>query len=127
MIGAPVIEHHQPAFPAPFIDLNRELASIADVETGNNDLAVGKKKERSRYQITKERWRAAAPSIPFERAWDHKISFPIAKSIVFEIISDLNSEGIPITPESVARGWNPKAPPDYAIRIGNLYRDAGTP
>lgn len=99
------------------------LYALACVESGQNPAALGKHGERSAWQLTEAAWKEET-GVPFEYATTRP---ELAEAVVIwrikRICRGLEQHGVEITPEAIARAWNPLAPPDYAQRVVNLYYD----
>lgn len=52
---------------SPAIDFDRLSSCIAQVESSNNDMAIGKQGERGRYQIQQQLWQQIS-HLPFDQA-----------------------------------------------------------
>lgn len=52
---------------SPSIDFDRLASAISQVESGNNDSAIGKQGERGRYQIQQQLWQQIS-HLPFDQA-----------------------------------------------------------
>lgn len=128
------------------VDLSLLLHCIAQVETGNNDLKIGPKGERSRYQISEKVWYQHWPTRPFYRCrgdaamytavdhicwldrnltygvWDTFKTYPLAWCWHggLESWTDYNSnrKSMSLNTRNTVRLCN------YATRVCNLYDDA---
>ncbi len=123
------------------------LSAISAVESGNNDLAVGRANERSRFQISEYVWQqhataARADSRIALAVWtgdfakdaaDPDKAAIVAELHVLWLAKQLEAQGRPVTAETLALAWNAglagsKHPPagsrDYAARVAALYDEA---
>ena len=105
------------ALPAHAIDTGRMLAALAGVETASRDVR-GRAGEATPWQLTAATWRrySSAPH------GDPRVARTVAELHVRQCAAELRQRGVRVTPEAIARKWNPRAPRDYVERIGNLYR-----
>ena len=120
-------------------DLQRPafLNSIAQLETGTIDVGrpcakIGRRGERSAWQISPEVWREYCEA-PFTRASsDGRLAAMVAAAHLEWLRLSLEQKGRPATPYNLALAWNAglgavltgKAPPgahDYAARAVALY------
>lgn len=97
------------------------LRALAAIETGNNPRAVGKKGERSAWQLMPATWRIYTRR-PFREATTNEVlAQAVARAHLAATLSRLGKGGRVVMPADVARAWNPRAPRDYAQRLTNLY------
>ena len=112
------------------------LMAIAEVESGNNDKAIGPAGEVSRYQMTKTVWRQYAPASFDWRNRDNAewIAVKHANWIRVRLPKDLEND-----PAAIAACWNvgveafkrcgydvnrlPLSARDYVERVMNVYED----
>jgi hypothetical protein len=112
------------------LDLPTLVAAISLVETGDNDLAVGKHGERSRFQIIERVWNHHTHLTHRIHAKNPRVSVLITLDHIDKcIIPYLASREQPITPFTVAGCWNGGCwgftqldwGRDYAERVANTY------
>lgn len=84
------------------INLSILLSAIALVESGNDDNAIGRHGERSRYQITATVWRQHEKRWPFGAATNPIV----AKRVASRHLRWFVRNGIPETPWEMAYAWN---------------------
>ncbi len=113
---------------------DRLLAAISQVESGDRDDAVGRRGERSRYQLSERVWLHFS-SLPFSRGDDPGFSRDVALAYLGWIEAQLRLHRRPATPYEMALAWNAgvagsRRPSsrarDYAERVAALY-DAESP
>lgn len=109
---------------AASVDESVMLWAIGSVESGNDPRAIGKiRRERSEWQFMPGTWTQYTDA-PFERATtDPSLARRVARQHLDAIVHRLERNRKPVTPQNIARAWNPGAPTDYAQRITNLYLD----
>lgn len=115
-------------------DLSRLLACIAAVESNDDDLAVGKRSELSKYQISREVWYQHNPDLNFVLACNGVRARETAFKHLVWLSDHLNND----SPFWLAHGWRfgleatrnimdifyPDRPTSsYCSRIENLYND----
>ncbi len=84
------------------------LRAIAEIETGNDDSAIGKAGERSRYQIKKDVWFQYA-KVPFEsNASNVLISREVARKHITNMLIRVQTAkpGVVLTPRDFYIIWN---------------------
>lgn len=100
------------------------LYAIAEVESGQCDLAVGTRGEVGRYQMMPATWRQYT-NAPLAAAQQ----YPIARSVALQHLAAI-AKGVGDDPYRCAIAWNrgvgyaqkhPEARSDYAQRVVNLY------
>ena len=106
----------------------RTYKALAELETGNNDFAVGKAGEVSRYQIMPYVWSNTVP-ININYATNNLYSQTVARMIIEQRRNLLRDVGHP-TPFEIALLWHrpghlykhtTQSDNDYATRYSNLW------
>jgi len=110
-----------PAAAAVPIDSTRLLWAIRQVESGDRWDRRGAAGELGAYQFTAARWHELAPDLAFDSARNPSAGDLVARRALARIVAELERRRQPVTVRNISRGWNPRAPPDYADRLGNLY------
>ncbi|MBE2216471.1 MAG: lytic transglycosylase domain-containing protein [Opitutaceae bacterium] len=113
-------------------DLERHafLHAIAEVETGGNARAIGRKGERGMFQFTRTTWRLHSQRA-FADAHIPSVSFEIAARHYDWLYDGLLRNGRQPTPYLMAAAWNaglgrvvngqlPRSSRDYATRVVNI-------
>lgn len=106
------------------------LQSIAEVESGDHDYAVGKHGERGRFQFTEQVWKMHT-TVDFHFAHDRLMSNLVAREHLRYLFSEFDRLGYVPTPYNLAACWNagirggarrplPQRVADYATRVSNL-------
>lgn len=106
------------------------LRAIAEVETGGNARAVGRKGERGMFQFTRTTWRLHSQRA-FADAHIPSVSFDVAARHYDWIYDGLLRNGRQPTPYLMAAAWNaglgrvingplPRSSRDYASRVVNI-------
>ncbi len=123
------------------INLAYLLVAIASVESGGNNLAVGKAGERSRFQISESVWRQHAGEKGVTagdfatNAATHEVAHRVAEAHVVWLARQLEAHKRPVTVEALALAWHlgavgerngPHTPAqvDYAARVAALYAES---
>ncbi len=121
------------AFATPTeVDLPRLLQAVAQVESGCDDKAVGKRGERGRYQLSPAVWGQHARKQPFTLAHNATESKVVADHHIQWLLDRLRFASIELTPYNIALAWNAgfsamthnkltAVHRDYADRVVNLY------
>jgi len=112
------------------LDISILLICIALVETGNNQKAIGKAGERSKYQITRAVWREHSTKPFTEATNDPAMATIVAVSHINHcIVPFLQRNEFPVNAESVARCWKAGCRGftlgrgiRYGERVNNLYQ-----
>lgn len=129
----PFADHASAQEGLPSIDADRLLDAIAQVESGNNPNAVGRKGEVTAYQLLPCNWHAMTGR-PLSDASNPKIAHEIALAWLRTLALDLRLDNLPVTPENLAwswksglRGvllkkWAAQASRSYVTRVLALYR-----
>jgi hypothetical protein len=118
---------------ASHVDVNERdtfLRAIAEVETGGNSRAVGRKGERGQFQFTRTTWRLHSQRA-FADAHIPSVSFDVAARHYEWIHDGLIRNGRQPTPYLMAAVWNagltravngqlPRSSRDYATRVVNI-------
>lgn len=113
---------NQPTLHA-HVDLDRWLDALAQVESNNRPNAIGAAGELSAWQITAPVWRVYTREPFAEARTNPRLAREVARTHAQYLAHKLAQHGERVTPETLARKWNPRAPADYAQRIGRLYGD----
>jgi len=124
---------HLPQFRAPALEVIDEgvlLWAIAEVESRNNDAAVGTRGERGRWQFMAATWRGLMPKHAHAEAADYAVAATAAHKLYARILETLNKRGMAVTVENIAMAWNlgewfneAKATTAYARSVAHLYAD----
>lgn len=117
---------------AEAVDGEREafLKAIAEVETGNNPRAIGRRGERGMYQFTRTTWRLHTRR-NFADAHSPAVSAQVAALHYDWLYEGLLRNGKQPTPFLMAAAWNaglsrvvngqvPRSSRDYATRVVNI-------
>lgn len=116
--------------PAEGFGIVRLINAIGEVESGNDDNAIGKKGERGRFQFTRELW-AEFSRMPFERAHCRGCSEAAMGRLMISWHHDLALRGVAMNMraeiivqwfECGKHGLVTPAKRDAIQRILNLYR-----
>lgn len=114
--------------PSSLPDLEVQRHALAQVESGDNPLALGKKGEGTRYQILGATW-VRYSTQPMYGCSEHEAA-RVADAILLDIAKELARRQLPRTPYTMAVMWREglHAKPtlnadiaDYAARVSNLY------
>jgi hypothetical protein len=117
---------------APF-QMTHFLGALSQVESNNNDEAVGRHHELGRFQIKKILWERFTP-LPFSLARFRFNSTKIAEKIISAYVERAEEKGVPanLIPDVIAQWWVmgeshegpiPAFQRDHIQRIVNLYMD----
>jgi hypothetical protein len=118
----------------PSIDADRLLAAISQVESGNDDRAVGRLGEVSRFQLLPCNWRKMSDR-PLSDATNLKVSHEIALAWLRTLALDLRLDKLPVTAENLCwswkcglrgvllRKWMAQASRSYVTRCLTLYQE----
>jgi len=122
----------QPVLAAEVSRVEREtfLKAIAEVETGGNARAIGRKGERGMFQFTRTTWRLHSKRA-FADAHIPSVSFDVAAQHYDWLYDGLIRNGRQPTPYLIAAAWNaglgrvvngqlPRSSRDYASRVVNI-------
>jgi soluble lytic murein transglycosylase-like protein len=117
---------------AASIDGEREtfLRAVAEVETGGNPRAIGRRGERGMFQFTRTTWRLHTRRA-FADAHVPSVSFEVAARHYDWLYDGLVRNGRTPTPYLMAAAWNaglsrvvngplPRSSRDYATRVTNI-------
>jgi len=120
------------ASAAELNDMDRDtfLRAIAEVETGGNARAIGRKGERGMFQFTRTTWRLHSQRA-FADAHIPSVSFAVAARHYDWLVDGLVRNGRQPTPYLLAAAWNaglgrvvngqlPRSSRDYASRVVNI-------
>lgn len=95
--------------------------ALSMLESGDNDFAVGRSGEVSRYQILPRVWRETLPFVPLAQAtnsfWSNQCALLIA---LHREDRFLKQRGRWPTDFEFYKLWNPKCPDETARRFANL-------
>ena len=118
------------------------LLALSEIESGNNDAAIGKAGERGRYQIMEATWREHFPNDPHSNAHKPDRAERAAKAILYwHEMNYLKATGRPASAKDIYAMWNlgfagyqrldfdferlPVAVKDRCVRFENLAREFG--
>lgn len=117
---------------AEAVDTEREtfLRAVAEVETGGNARAIGRRGERGMFQFTRTTWRLHTRRA-FADAHIPSVSFDVAARHYDWLYDGLLRNGRTPTPYLMAAAWNaglgrvvsgqlPRSSRDYATRVTNI-------
>ncbi len=117
---------------AEAVDVEREtfLRAIAEVETGGNARAIGRRGERGMFQFTRTTWRLHTRRA-FADAHIPSVSYDVAARHYGWLHDGLIRNGRTPTPYLMAAAWNaglgrvvngqlPRSSRDYATRVTNI-------
>jgi hypothetical protein len=129
----PAIQHHASAVEGvAHIDADRLLWALSQVESGDNDLAVGAAGEVSRYQIKPLTW-ASMTDLDISEAVDPAKARMVALAYLRALGHDLMRDGFRVNAENlilayklgysgfINRKWARQDQRDAAQRCLNLY------
>lgn len=131
IIGASAIAGAVEVFRAS-VDRKTFLKAIAQVESGDQDGAVGPDGERGRYQISRAVWKQHTKA-DFRFAHRRAFAYAIAERHFDHIVEQLEAAGWSADAQSIASAWNAgltatinrqlsSATRDYSQRVDNLYK-----
>jgi hypothetical protein len=112
------------------LDRDVFLSAVAEVETGGNARAVGRRGERGLYQFTRATWQRHS-SRPFAEAHNPTVAHSVAVQHFNWLRARLSANGREPTAYRMAVAWNaglgraisgapPRSTRDYARRVSNL-------
>jgi hypothetical protein len=122
--------HVDLAASQPVVDRDAFLSAVAEIETGGNARAVGRRGERGLYQFTRATWQRHS-SRPFVDAHDPVIAHAVAVRHFKWLQDKIATSGREATSYRLAVAWNaglsralsgsaPRSTRDYARRVSNL-------
>lgn len=114
------------------IDIPTFLLALSLVESGGDDLAIGKHGERSRFQITEAVWKQHTNVSFVKYAKNPGIARNVATRHVERLTPLIEKRRVEVDPVSLALAWrygikgmnrakNTRPGQDYAIRVHNIY------
>ena len=96
------------------------MAALSMIESGDDDLAIGKAGEISRYQLTKHTWRVTT-ALPLSSAVNPQLAYQVAScAILVRKNAFIASHHREPTDKEFYRLWNPHCPNETAQRFANL-------
>lgn len=105
---------------ATISDAAHRFAALSMIESGDNDRAVGRDGEVSRYQISISEWRRVT-SAPLSRATNSELSLAVARKIEGARCAGFcRTHGRAPTDFEFYKLWNPHCPDETARRFANL-------
>lgn len=125
------MSHAVPNNPLLHINVPILLKAIADCESESNDLAIGRRGERGRYQIRYATWEMYSHQ-------PHKVFAhvePVARVVAIKYLTHLGfillDHNIHPTAQNLAQMWNAGTLiggfNNFSERVNNLYLDALSP
>ena len=125
-----------PAIHAPAFETAVFLHALAEVESGNDPKKIGRRGERTRWQISEAVWQDYMFGRSFAKycAVD-RLAADCANRHLAWLVRELTHRNIAITPEHLATCWRwgltggidkilrYRKIPESAVRVGNLYRE----
>jgi hypothetical protein len=114
--------------PLQAIDINKFLEALSACESGHNDYAVGKKGERSRYQIRQSTWAFCGFNNFETDSKNPAIARACAITYLRTLATVLTDHEIVPNAQNLATMWNRgtlnRGHNDFSTRVSNLYHDA---